>query len=240
MKKLLYFAGLVMAAAVVWVLQSCSGKSPSSTGSAGDETVEITIMDGHYTVNRYTAETYSGIQQIRGALMREQNLEGVAQPTDASTFGKKTAEFEWKAFKNPTKDKNDRSVLDKTPVSAGTVKVIHYEKGIEVVKDGKSWFYDAAHLYSANNIGDTPEEIFTFWAQKERQDPKISASESILHPGVWEPVVVSFSNILDDEINFHPMYGQSDATILTPENLAIRNDSQVKKAKELVVSQKLY
>lgn len=229
-----------MAAAVVLALQSCSGKSSTSTGSASDETVEITIMDKSYTVNRYTAENYDPKLQIYGALLREQNLDGVIQPTDASTFGKKTAEFEWKAFKNPTKDKNNPSVLDKTLVSAGTVKVIHYEKGIEVVKDGKSWFYDAAYLYKSDESDSSPVGVFVVMERKEMEEPCLSATESILHPGVWEPSTVELNEICEDEIYFIPRYGATMETAFVPEVLTLRNDMQVKKAKELVVSQELY
>ncbi len=57
----------------------------------------------------------------------------------------------------------------------GTVTVVYYEKGIEIKKNEQSWFYDD----------------FKF---KERYLRTLSATESILHPGIWEPAYVEFNS----------------------------------------------
>jgi len=148
MKKLLFLTGLVMAA----VLSACSGGN-----SKGTTKVKIDDL-GWVVVDTFTANHYADYQ-IRDALMREEFVSKVTKPTGASSFGKKIAEREWRAFNANLEEK-------------GTVTTIEYERGFEVIKDGKHWFYDTNHI---------DESDLEF-----RMD--IGAAESVLHPGVWEPV----------------------------------------------------
>jgi len=71
----------------------------------------------------------------------------------------------------------------------GEVTVIYYEKGVEIVKNGKSWYYDYAHM---SYIG---EKIL------------ITGTASVLYPGVWEPAVVSFAQgLYSREIEYWYIY----------------------------------
>ena len=150
MKKLLFLTGLVMAA----VLSACSGGNSKGTTRVKIDDLGWVVVDT-FTANHYTQ------YQIRDALMREEFVSQVTKPTDASSFGKKIAEREWRAF--------DANLNEK-----GTVTTVEYEKGYEVIKDGKHWFYDIDHM-NQNEI-------------KPSMD--IAAAESVLHPGVWEPVQI--------------------------------------------------
>ncbi|MBO7588827.1 MAG: hypothetical protein J6T18_05315 [Bacteroidaceae bacterium] len=156
MKKLLFLTGLVMAA----VLSACSGGNSKGTTRVKIDDVGWVVVDT-FTANHYTQ------YRIKNALTREEYVSKVTKPTDASTFGKKIAEREWRAFNVNLEEK-------------GTVTTVEYERGFEVIKDGKHWFYDIEHMNQSNI------EI--------RMD--IGAAESVLHPGVWEPVEIrrSMSN----------------------------------------------
>ena len=83
----------------------------------------------------------------------------MTKPTDTSSFGKKIAEREWRAF--------NANLVEK-----GTVTTVEYERGFEVIKDGKHWFYDIENM-------DESDLQFRM---------EVGAAESVLHPGVWEPV----------------------------------------------------
>lgn len=148
MRKILLWTVLAVAA----VLSACSGGN-----SKGTTRVKIDDL-GWVVVDTFTANHYADYL-IRDALMREEFVSKVTKPTDASSFGKKIAEREWRAF--------DANLNEK-----GTVTTVEYERGFEVIKDGKHWFYDI------ENIDESDLEF--------RMD--IGAAESVLHPGVWEPV----------------------------------------------------
>ena len=150
MKKLLFLTGLVMAA----VLSACSGGNSKGTTRVKIDDVGWVVVDT-FTANHYTQ------YQIKDALAREEYVSKVTKPTDASTFGKKIAEREWRAFNANLEEK-------------GTVTTIEYERGFEVIKDGKHWFYDIEHM----NQNDIKPSI------------GVGAAESVLHPGVWEPVQI--------------------------------------------------
>jgi len=150
MKKLLFLTGLVMAA----VLSACSGGTPRNTTRIKVDDVGWVVVDT-FTANHYTQ------YQIKDALAREEYVSKVTKPTDASSFGKKIAEREWRAFNANLEEK-------------GTVTTVEYERGFEVIKDGKHWFYDNEHM----NQNDIKLSI------------GVGAAESVLHPGVWEPVQI--------------------------------------------------
>lgn len=238
MKKFLLCAGLVMAAAC---MSSCGAKNGGKAGGDDESscTKTVSINGVEYKIDCYSADNYSTMQQIHGALLREAYLGDVQRPVDASSFGKKTAELEWRAFKNPTKDESNPGSLKLTPIPAGTVTVIHYERGLEVKKDGKSWFYSADWLYEGNKFGDTPQDVFNFWEKEERTEPQISAVESILHPGVWEPATVFISDIVE-EITFVLRYGSGYPEKGAAECHSVRNEMKISSPKELVISQKFY
>lgn len=150
MKKYLPFAVLI----ILTALSSCSGKSSKSTTKIKIDDIGWVIVDT-FTANHYTQ------YQIKDALAREEYVSKVTKPTDASRFGKKIAEREWRAFNANLEEK-------------GTVTTVEYEKGYEVIKDGKHWFYDNEHM----NQNDIKLSI------------GVGAAESVLHPGVWEPVQI--------------------------------------------------
>lgn len=150
MKKL-QLTGLVMAA----VLSACSGGNSKGT-------TRVKIDDfGWAVVDTFTANHYAKYQ-IKDALAREEFVGKVTKPTDASSFGKKIAEREWRAF--------NANLVEK-----GTVTTVEYERGFEVIKDGKHWFYDIENM-------DESDLQFRM---------EVGAAESVLHPGVWEPVWIN-------------------------------------------------
>ena len=157
MKKLLFLAGLIMVAA----LSSCSGNGGKTGESAADaSTTKVTIDGISVEVDTFTAKHYAEYI-IKDALAREEFVSKVTRPTDASAFGKKKAEAVKRAFNANVEE-------------CGTVTIVYYENGLEVIKDGKSWFYDGF-----------PYDEF-------RSIRTISAAESVLHPGQWEPIHIDF------------------------------------------------
>ncbi|MBR2457669.1 MAG: hypothetical protein IKB31_11100 [Bacteroidaceae bacterium] len=152
MKKFLFLVGLVMAAAL---FVSCTG-----------DTTTVKINGKNVRVSKITAEKFT-LDDIERALDRESVVKNLKRPKNASDFGKKKYEIEWKA-------------LDRQLNQHGTVLVIHYEKGIEVNKDGKAWFYDFDKFKCVE-----PEYI------------DFIAVESVMHPGVWEPASVEIDIMKD-------------------------------------------
>lgn len=161
MKKFLFLAGLVMAA----VLCSCSN------GQSKKGEVTLKINGEKITVSSETSERFTE-KDIKIAWRRYKHLRdnNIKPPTDASEFGLKLFELYWKAV-----DRNFEAI--------GLVTVVHYERGVEVIKDGKSWFYDFKNFVMVS------PRLFEFYAM-----------ESVMHPGVWEPVVVTREAI--DEENY--------------------------------------
>lgn len=160
MKHLVLLAGLVMAAAVC----SCTSKGKTSLEINGK-----TVRVDTFTANHYTKF------EIGAALARDSVVRKVKKPTSAADFGKKKYAIEWKAVNHKLE-------------ANGTVTVIHYEKGVEIVKDGKSWFYDFANF-----------------RDDDCQNGCWSAAESVLYPGVWEPTGIIVSSIAKNLI-FSYMY----------------------------------
>jgi len=176
MKKLLFLAGLVMAAAVC----ACSGTSGKKAENAlagifddGGKT-KIKMGDREVEVDTFVFNNY-GEKKIYKAMQRDEYVKKVSKPKSAAGFGKKLSQTVWKAYA-------PRNIF------IGEVVVTYYEKGVEVDKDGNSWFYDFAHMsYQGDKAA-------------------ITATESVLHPGVWEPAVVSISTIGGSDIKFQYLY----------------------------------
>lgn len=176
MKKLLLLAGLVMATAVC----ACSGTSGKKAENAlaaifddGGKT-KIKMGDREVEVDTFIFNNY-GEKKIYKAMQRDEYVKKVSKPKSAKEFGKKLSQTVWKAYA-------PRGIM------IGEVVVVCYEKGVEVDKDGKSWFYDFAHMsYKGDKAA-------------------ISATESVLHPGVWEPVGVSINTVGGSDIEFQYLY----------------------------------
>jgi hypothetical protein len=97
------------------------------------------------------------------------------------------------------------------------------EKGVEVDKDGNSWFYDFAHMsYQGDKAA-------------------ITATESVLHPGVWEPAVVTINTVGSQGFKFQYIY---DCSCPEEEDFYMFGYEQKKfntyKIEDLIVSQKKY
>ncbi len=146
---------IIGAIALVMTFGSCKGNSQSSNSEEGPGKVD-SYVETHYP------ET-----QVKKALQRDIEVQRVIRPTDASNFGVKKAEVQWRAFE---KDMQVRHFVREV----GKVTVIHYEHGLEIIKDGQSWYYDGFE-YDEYNIS------------------SISAGIAILHRPRWEPVLVRFS-----------------------------------------------
>lgn len=154
MRKFLVLAGLVMAAA----LSSCSQNSKMAKVEVDGKTVEVDSD----IVNRVPPPA------VEAAIQRRPYLEKIKQPTSAASFGKKMKETVWRAFRY------ERKGIFFEMFEAGKVTVICYQKGIEVIYNGQSWFYEQKYFTEHMLVEDY-------------YDTTITASESILHPGVWEP-----------------------------------------------------
>lgn len=155
---------IIIAIAVLMTFSSCVGNPKTANGEdsgAVDEYVKT-----HYPES-----------QVKGAIQREKEVQELVRPSDASSFGKKKAEVRWRALIN------DRTA-DHFVIEDGAVTVVHYEHGLEIIKDGASWYYDGFE-YSENNI----------W--------NIGAGLSILHRPRWEPVNIIFSST---DLRFEYLY----------------------------------
>ena len=144
--------------ALVMTFTACSNNSKSSI-----------VVDGKsYSVDKDILEHYNEIQ-VGQALKRADAQINVVRPTDASTFGAKKAEVKWRAFEDDLKADNQTKEV-------GTVTVIHYENGLEIIKDGNSWFYDGFEF-----------DEWKMWC--------ITASIAILDRPRWEPTRVKLTDI---------------------------------------------
>lgn len=146
---------IIGAIALVMTFGSCKGNSQSSNSEEGPGKVDSYV------------ETHYPKTQVKKALQRDIEVQRVIRPTDASNFGVKKAEVQWRAFEI---DMQVRHFVREV----GKVTVIHYEHGLEIIKDGQSWYYDGFE-YDEYNIS------------------SISAGIAILHRPRWEPVLVRFS-----------------------------------------------
>ncbi len=166
MKKLLFLAGLVMAAVLIACGNANANSSSPAETSGGGSTTTVKIDGKSVEVDTFTAKHYTN-DAIAEALVREKFTSKLPKISSASGFGKKKAEVVWRAFA-PHGFSIDF-------VEYGRATVVHYEKGIEIIRDGNSWFY-------GNIPYDGPSSIF-----------HITAVESVLHPGVWEPAYADLS-----------------------------------------------
>ena len=162
MKKNLF---LVVIGAIALVLTACSSKTKSPLAFMASATTSVEVNGESIDVDTFVVNHYMKTR-VKEALLRDKAVRNVTRPTDASSFGKKKAEVHWRAFEGDLRG-------DKYFKEVGTVTVVHYEKGLEIIKDGQSWFYDGFQ-YVERNI----------W--------HISAASSILHRPQWEPVDVAF------------------------------------------------
>lgn len=104
------------------------------TACSDSKTTWVKVNGKMYSVDTFVVNhlTPEGVER---AIIRAEALKDVIRPSDASSFGAKKAEVIWYAFEEDMK-------ADLFVRKAGTVTVVHYESGIEIIKDGKSWFYD--------------------------------------------------------------------------------------------------
>ena len=199
MKKILFLTGLVMAAVIV--LGACSG--------SGGKKTKIDVMGETVKVDTFTANHYN-LYVINEALKRDKYVQKVTKPSSAKDFGRRLSEITWKAVKP------DKKV-------AGEVTILLYERGLEVVKDGKSWFYDFANI------------------SYDGDKNLITATESILYPGVWEPAAVSINTAGGDDIQYWYIY---DCGCEEKERFYLskydRRKLQIKTIPDLIVSQKTF
>ena len=167
MKKEMVKAMSLLAVAAVLTLAfgSCSGKSKSPLSMLESSTEKFEVDGQSFDVDTAIANHYIE-DRIIGALKRKIAQKNKVLPTDASTFGKKIGEVHWRAFEDDMKDEN-------LVREVGEVTVVHYEKGLEIIKDGKSWFYD----------------VYKY--DKAHQFIHITAGISILDRERWEPVYLS-------------------------------------------------
>ena len=171
MKKNL-FLSIIGAIALVMTFGSCKGNSQSSNSEEGPGKVD-SYVETHYP------ET-----QVKKALQRDIEVQRVIRPTDASNFGVKKAEVKWRALE---KDMEAENFVKEE----GEVVIIHYEHGLEIIKDGQHWFYDGFQ-YDDHNIS------------------SISAGMAILHRPRWEPVCARFSGA---DLLFEYLYPVGHANI---------------------------
>ncbi len=176
MKKMFLLAGLV----VVIAMCACSGTSGKKTENAlagiFDDGSKTTIKLGNreVEVDTFIFNNY-GEKKIYKAMQRDEYVKKVPKPKNAQNFGKKMSKTIWKAYA-------PRNIF------IGEVVVICYEKGVEVNKDGNSWFYDFDHM------------------SYEGDKAAITATESVLHPGVWEPAAVTINTVGGSDLKFQYLY----------------------------------
>lgn len=158
MKRLLFLTGLVMAA----VLNiCCKGNAKTPTTDLGDGSTKIVKINGKSVeVDAITAKNFTPTK-IGEAIVREKFTSQLPKITNASSLGKKRAEVVWRAIV-PRINSED----------LGKVSVTYYDKGVQITKDGKSWFYGGIKY----------EGLSTLY--------HVTATESVLHRDVWEPVYV--------------------------------------------------
>lgn len=171
MKKLLLVTGLVMAA----VLIACGNAGATSpTTTSGDGSTKIVKINGKSVeVDAYTAENFTPTK-IGEAIAREKFTSQLPKIASAAAFGKKRAEVIWRAI-----------VPHIFTTDLGTVCVTYYDKGVQITKDGKSWFYGNINY----------EGLSTLY--------HVAATESVLHRGVWEPVYVETASGNNPDFRYH-------------------------------------
>lgn len=144
--------------------------------SSCDQSKVTVYVDGGYAYKVDTAvmNQYGEIR-VKLALQRDRRYSQENLPVNASNFGPKKAEFNWRAFVYDLRTLNNRLEKGELVVSnwkeVGIVTVVHYEKGLEIIKDGQHWYYDG-YDYDEDNIH------------------RYSGGLSKLHSPRWEPVKV--------------------------------------------------
>lgn len=162
-KKFLSIIGVI---ALLMTFSSCSNNSKS-----------LIVVDGmSYSVDKFLLEHYTETH-VKQALKRAYAQVNVVRPTDASSFGAKKAEVTWYAYEEDLK-------ADLFVNKVGKVTVIHYENGIEIIKDGNTWFYDGFEF-----------DEWNMWS--------ITASIAIMDRPRWEPTRIRFS---DTGVDFKYLY----------------------------------
>lgn len=150
MRKLFSF---LISLSLITIISSCDqSKVTVYTEDGCAHKVDTSIM------NQY------GEVIVKRALKRDRLYSEENLPKDASNFGEKKAEFKWRAF---IKDLN----ADNFFREEGFVTVVHYEKGLEIIKDGQHWYYDG-YDFEEGNVN------------------RYSGALSVLHSPRWEPVKV--------------------------------------------------
>jgi hypothetical protein len=137
--------------------------------SCNRSTKSVTVNGKSYEVDTFVVNHYDEIR-IQDALKRDAFVQQIIRPTNSSSFGQKKAEVHWRAF-----DENTKSLDFAEEV--GEVTVVHYEHGLEIIKDGQSWYYDGFEYDDYNLL-------------------LISAGMAILHRPRWEPVKIDFPSAL--------------------------------------------
>lgn len=156
-KKILSIIGAI---ALLMTFTACSNSSKSSI-----------VVDGKsYSVDKFLLEHYTETH-VKQALKRADAQVNVVRPTDASSFGAKKAEVTWYAYEEDLKS-------DLFVNKVGTVTVVHYENGIEIIKDGNTWFYDGFEF-----------DEWNMWS--------ITASMAIMDRPRWEPTRIKFTEGVD-------------------------------------------
>ena len=162
-KKL--FLSIVGAIVLAMTFTACS--TNNGKGSFLNTTT-IDVDGKSYSVDKSILEHYTETH-VKQALKRADVQKDIMRPADASTFGAKKAEVEWCAFEEDLK-------ADKFAKKVGTVTVVHYEDGLEIIKDGQSWFYDG-------------------FSYREENIRSISASLAILDSPRWEPAKIKLTDL---------------------------------------------
>ena len=166
------------------VLIACSGNASANASSpstvSGDGSTKTMNINGQtVTIDVFTADHYDE-GEIAEALVREKFTSKLPKIANASSFGKKKAEVVWRTFA-------PHNEVGTMLMEYGQATVVHYEKGIEINRDGKSWYYGDISYDGASSIF------------------HITAVESVLHPGIWEPARAELA-FGGSDLEFHFLY----------------------------------
>ena len=151
-------------------------------GSCNNSTKSVKVGGQSYNVDTFVVAHHLE-SRVEEALLRDNFMQNKVLPTDASSFGEKKAEVCWRAFVEDVQNWNFVQEV-------GKVTVVHYENGLEIVKDGRSWFYDGFPYEEANLL-------------------HISGGLSILHQPRWEPVELDF---IGSGLQFKYIYPQNSSS----------------------------
>ena len=117
-------------------------------------------------------------ETIKEARIRETFTSKLPKIQDASSFGKKRAEIVWRAF-----------VAENFGIKeSGTVTITYYDEGVQITRNNSSWFYDGIKYDGMSTLY------------------HVTAVESVLHPGVWEPAYLELAIGSRPDLEFHFLY----------------------------------